>query len=255
MRGISNLQNLPNHHQMSVRAAIALAGATWAVCGSTIHNDPKRNFYEDEQNVVPVPGTVTPSSPAQLEILGPRSVVNGVTVRSSGSVESFFKSVRESLYGAYTSTQEYLNEGKHKYYATERQVTGTVSAFHNKLEDLLPNSIYIVIAALSGNILARRRGIISRTVVPIGLGLASFKYFLPQTFSNIMGFAWKVEQRSLPELANSQVLAMEKAENLVLLLEKSAASGQQKVNSSVEALRRKISDVTGLNIDEEVSKK
>lgn len=240
---------------MSIRAAVAVAGATWAVCGSTIHNDSKRNFYEDEQSVVPVPGTTTPTSESQLEILGPRSVINGVTVRSTGQIESFFRSVRESVYGAYVSTNEYLNEGKNKYYETERQVTGTVSALHNKLEDLLPNSLYIAIAALSGNILARQRGVVAKAVLPFGLGLASFKYFLPQTFSNTMGFLWKVEQRSLPELASTQVLALEKAESFVLLIETTAVSSQQKVTAGAESLRRKIVDVTGLNIDDDVTKK
>lgn len=217
--------------------------------------EPKRSFYEDEKDVVPLPGTIIPSTAADVEILGPRLVVNGVTVRSTSALEGTFRSVRELLFGAYTSTQEYLNDGKAKVYEAERKVTGTMSALHNKREDLLPNSIYIVIAGLSGTILARQRGIIARTVLPVAFGLASFKYFLPETFGNTMGFAWKVEQRTVPELANGQVMALEKAGDLVHLMEQTAKSGQEKVHAGVETLRRKISTVTGLNIDEEVSKK
>lgn len=222
---------------------------------SSIHNDTKRSFYEDDKDVIPVPGTTTPSTESEAEILGPRLVLNGVTVRSTSGLESGFRSLRQALYGTYTSTQEYLNEGKAKIYEAERLVTGTMSALHNKSDDLLPNSIYIVIAGLSGNILARQRGIVAQTLLPLVLGLASFKYFLPQTFSNTMGFAWKVEQRTAPKLANGQVAALEKAEKFVSLVEQSAKSGQQKVDSSLEWLRRKISVLTGLNIDEEVSKK
>lgn len=222
---------------------------------AVIHNETKRSFYEDEKDVVAVPGTNIASTDAQTEILGPRLVVNGVTVRSVPSLENGFASVRKSLYGAYSAGQEYLNEGKEKVYKAERQVTGTVSALHNKSEDLLPNSIYIVIAGLSGNILARQRGIVARTLLPVALGLASFKYFLPQTFSNTAGFAWKVEQRTVPELAQGQVAVLAKAENLVESFEKTAKSGQDKVQSGVEAVRRKVSVLTGLNLDEEVSKK
>lgn len=238
------------------RAFAALA-TTAAVLSSrsVLSCEPKRSFYEDEKDVVPLPGTIIPSTDAEVEILGPRLVVNGVTVRSASALESALRSVRESLYGAYTSTQEYLNDGKAKIYEAERKVTGTVSSLHNKREDLLPNAIYIVIGGLSGTILARRRGILARAFLPVAFGLASFKYFLPETFANTTGFAWKVEQRTVPELANSQVRAMEKAGDFVNLVEQSAKSGQEKVHAGVETLRRQISVVTGLNIDEEVSKK
>lgn len=235
-------------------AALAASAAVFT-SQSKILCEPKRSFYEDEKDVVPVPGTIIPSTDSNVELMGPRLVVNGVTIRSTSGLEGVFRSVRETLFGAYTSTQEYLNEGKAKVYDIERNVTGTVSALHNKREDLLPNSIYVVIAGLSGNILARQRGILARTFLPLGLGLAAFKYFLPETFSNTMGFAWKVEQRTVPEIANGQVRAVEKAGDLVDQVGQKAKSGQQKVHAGVETLRRKISAVTGLNIDEEVSKK
>lgn len=234
----------------AVAAAVVCAAST-----STVYNDPKRKFYEDEKDVVAVPGTNTPATPPQLELLGPRAVVNGVTVRSTAGVESAFRSVRESLHGAYVSAEEYLNEGKDKLYQTERQVTGTVSALHSRHEDLLPNSLYVAVAALSGNIVARRRGILARVFLPVIFGTAAFRYLLPQTFANTTGFLWTVEQRLLPELANTQTAAVKKAEEFVLLVEQTAVVGQQKVTSGVECLRRKISQATGLNLDEEVLKK
>lgn len=254
-------QQMRTHHlslfmSRPVSAAVALgAAATCIFKTSTIHNDLKRRFYEDEASVNPVPGTTIPSTETQQEILGPRSVINGVTVRSISSVESAFRSLRETVTRAVTATQDYLDEGKVKMYQAERDVTGTVSALHDRREDLLPNSIYIVIASLSGNIMARQRGVLAKVFFPVGLGLASFKYFLPQTFSNTMGFLWKVEQRSMPALATTQVAALEKTERLVNQVEQTAVSGQEKVSGSMESLRKKIITATGLNLDEEVSKK
>lgn len=235
--------------------AIASSAAVLASFRSTLHNEPKRNFYEDEKDVVPVPGTVIPSTTSEAELLGSNSVVNGVTVRSAPQLESVFGSVRGSLYNTYVSAQNYLNQGKEKVYDAERKVTGTVSSLHNKSEDLLPNSIYVVIAGLSGNILARQRGILARTFLPLALGLASFKYFLPQTFSNTAGFAWKVEQRTVPELANGQVAVLEHAEKFKENIEKTAESSKGKLHNGVQAVRRKVSVLAGLNVDESVTKK
>ncbi|KAF8003158.1 hypothetical protein HF325_002403 [Metschnikowia pulcherrima] len=206
-------------------ACVTSAVAAQSIAKSPVQNESKRRFYENEQQVVPLPGTVTPSTPAEAELLGPRSLVNGVTVRSAAPLESAFRSVR------------------------------TVAALHNKREDLFPNSIYIIIAGLSGNILARNRNIVSRAVYPVALGVAAFSYFLPQTFRNTRDFVWAAEQRALPEVAKQQVAAFEQANGFVHLVEETAASSQQKVHSGLESLRRSISKITGLNIDEEVLKK
>lgn len=239
----------------AVSAAAALVASACIFQSKIVHNEPKRSFYEDEASVNPLPGTTIPSTESQQELLGPRSVINGVTVRSVSSLETGFRTLRETVSGAITAAQDYLDEGKGKVYQAERKVTGTVSALHDRREDLLPNSIFIVIAALSGNIMARQRGIVAKATLPVVMGLASFKYFLPETFENTRGLLWKMEQKALPELAGTQVAALEKAGSLVSQVEQTAASSQESVSGSVETLRKKIVTFTGLNLDEEVSKK
>ncbi|KAJ8146525.1 hypothetical protein OXX80_002238 [Metschnikowia pulcherrima] len=236
-------------------ACVTSAVAAQSIAKSPVQNESKRRFYENEQQVVPLPGTVTPSTPAEAELLGPRSLVNGVTVRSAAPLESAFRSVREAVFSGYSASYNYLHGKKHAVFETERKVTGTVAALHNKREDLFPNSIYIIIAGLSGNILARNRNIVARAVYPVALGVAAFSYFLPQTFRNTRDFVWAAEQRALPEVAKQQVAAFEQANGFVHSVEETAASSQQKVHSGLESLRRSISKITGLNIDEEVSKK
>lgn len=239
----------------AVSTVVAVATSAFIFQSRTMHNEPKRSFYEDEASVNPVPGTTIPSTESQQELLGPRSVVNGVTVRSISLIESGFRTLREAVSNAISATQDYLDEGKGKVNQAERKLTGTMSSLHDRREDLLPNSIYVVIAALSGNIMARQRGIVAKATLPVVMGLASFKYFLPETFGNTMGFLWKMEQKSLPELADTQVKALEKASSLVSQVEQTATSSQESVSSGVETLRKKIVTYTGLNLDEEVSKK
>ncbi|KAK6454071.1 apolipo protein O-domain-containing protein [Scheffersomyces xylosifermentans] len=231
------------------------AGAVVVGVQSPVRNEPKRRFYEDEVDVVPVPGTVTPAAGTELEALGPNRLIDGISVRSPSSVESLFKSIREFTFGAYTSLQQSLDKGYNKYHETERQVATTVGDLHYKAEDLLPNSIYIVIATLSGNIAARQRGLLAKATFPVVLGLASFKYFLPQTFSNTTSFIWKLEKTKLPQLAQQQENVYNKTGELVQKIEETSESSRKSIESGVQSLRKSIADVTGLNVDEDVSKK
>ncbi|CAH2353237.1 MICOS subunit Mic26p [[Candida] railenensis] len=224
---------------------------------TSIYNESskKRNFYEDDKEIVPVPGTVVPSSGTELQALGQNRLIDGISVRSPASLESFFRSTRESLTSLYTQSLHYLDNGYEKYHKTEEQLTSTVSDLHAKHEDLLPNGIYVIIAALSGNILARQRNIVAKVTFPIFFGLVGFKYFLPETFGRTSNFAWKLEQKNLPQLAEGQTIAVNKSKALVESLENTAVDGQLKLDNGVKSLRKSIADITGLNLDEEVSKK
>lgn len=245
---------------MFVKSAIRYGsplGATVAAFSSQsqIKNEGRRRFYEDESNVVPVPGTVTPAPGTEIEILGPNRLVDGVSVRSTSSIESFFRRARESTVESYVHLQNYLNKGYTKYNNTERQVTGTLSELHHKSEDLFPNAIYVVIATLSGNIMARQRTFVAKAVFPVTLGIVSFKYFLPETFRNVSGFVWRLEQQNVPKFAEKQEIALSKADRFVQCVEEKSQNSKKRIEGGAQSLRKSIADITGLNLDEEVSKK
>lgn len=235
-------------------APLSAVGA-FLVSSSQIKNELRRKFYEDESEVVPVPGTVTPAPGTEIEALGPNRLVDGISVRTTESLESYFRVLRESVVQGVTLIQSYINQGYTQYNRTEKQVTDTMTELHYKPEDLLPNSIYIFIATMSGNIMARQRGLLAKASFPVILGLASFRYFLPQTFANVKGFVWNLEQQNLPDLAENQQLAYQKADEFVQKVETSSRRNQQRLNDGVESVRKSIANITGLNIDDEVSKK
>lgn len=221
-----------------------------------LYNDgPKRKFYEDDNEVVPIPGTTVAAAGTEIEILGPNKLIDGISVRTTSGLESFFKTIRETAYGWYQSSEGVIDDQLNSYYSTERNVTNTVSSWHDKSEELLPNSIYILIATLTGNIAARQRGPLAKLTFPVIFGLASFKYFLPNTFSNTTGWLWQLEKAKLPEIAEQQELVLAKADATISKIEKSAESSNKYVQSKVQSLRKSVADITGLNIDEEVSKK
>ncbi|ODQ80900.1 hypothetical protein BABINDRAFT_160347 [Babjeviella inositovora NRRL Y-12698] len=218
-------------------------------------NEPRRRFYEDEEHVTPIPGTITAPSGTELEILGQNTLIDGISVRSPSFLQSSFRAVRLRLNSFFESVESLTHEVGTQYYNTERKVTSTFSELRSRDEDLLPNSLYVVTAFLSGGIVARRRGIVARAVAPVVLGLAAFKYFLPQTFSNTARFIWSWEKQQVPELAAKQEEAVKTLEGFSESVEKSTGLALSAVEGQVQGFRKSIANVTGLNLDEEVSKK
>ena len=80
-------------------------------------------------------------------------------MRSTQSTENLFKSVRKFTESTVDSLNSWADQKYHQYNKTERSVTDTVSSLHSKSEDLLPNSLYILVAVLSGTIAGRTRGL------------------------------------------------------------------------------------------------
>lgn len=240
----------------TIRVAIPVATVAGILANKTmVQNETKRRFYEDESQITPVPGTVIPALGTELEILGPNRIIDGISVRSPPSVENGFKTIRESVSSTYDSIRNDVNQGYTKINQTEKAVTKTVGDLHSRSEDLLPSSIYIVIAGLSGSIAAHRRGIIARVLLPIITGSIAFKYFLPKTFDNTTGFLWEAEKKNLPQLAASQERLVKEADDFAVQTEQTAVKSKQYVEHKSAVLRKSFADMTGLNIDEEVSKK
>lgn len=213
--------------------ASSIAVLSSIIISSPIHND--RKFYEDE------PESVESATP--------------VPVQLAPSLENGFKLIRQSLYNSYTSTVGVVDKGYNRYYDIERRVADTASQLHDKSEDLFPNSIYIFITALSGTIMARQRNVLAKLTFPVILGIGSFKYFLPQTFASTTNFVWKLEQQKVPEIAKQQENLVLKSEELMGKIEKTRESSLETVNSGLEWLRRNIQKYTGLNLDDDVTKK
>lgn len=215
----------------------------------------KRSFYEDDENVVPIPGTVTPAPATELETLGSNRIIDGISVRSTQSTENLFKSVRKFTESTVDSLNSWADQKYHQYNKTERSVTDTVSSLHSKSEDLLPNSLYILVAVLSGTIAGRTRGVVAKITLPTVFGLTAFKYFLPQTFNNTAGFFWKLEKENAPQIAAQQESAYNSAVGLVHSIEETTESGKKSIENGTKSLKKSIANITGLNLDEEVSKK
>lgn len=220
-----------------------------------VHNDTRR-FYEDDADVLPAPGTVVPAAGTELKsMLGTSTSVDGTSVRSARFLERVFKLVRETVQDAYLSLRTTGDEAFLKFNNTERAVTLRMSQLHNRQEDLLPNAAYVAVAALAGTIAGRKHGFLARATLPVVFGTAAFRYFLPQTFANTTSFLWDVEQQKMPEVALKQQELVTLTENFVRDMGKTTEELRQFLLEQAEGLRRKVASITGLNVEEDVSKK
>ncbi|GMM32926.1 Mic26 protein [Saccharomycopsis crataegensis] len=213
-----------------------------------VHNESKRNFYEDDDNVTPIPGTIVPASASEIESLGPNKLVDGISVRSPDYLEGFFNKARKSTVDVLKSAESGAEGVTKDYYDLEHHVTGTVAKLHDRREDLLPGGLYIVTGILTGSIIARRRGPVARVLLPAVVGLAVFRWTLPITFANTTGFVYHLEQQNVPAVANAQDSIVSGVERSIEAVESTTSSTIKSVDSAIECTKNYIASITGLNI-------
>lgn len=213
-----------------------------------------RNFYEDEQAVAPVPGTAVAATEAEVRALGPNKIINGSSVRSPSFIQSKIELVRQRVNSLYASTNEKIDNAAASFKAREEHFTTTLSNLHHKDEDLLVNGQYIVVAGLSGLIFTRRSNVVLKTVVPVTLALLAFRYTMPQTWNNTLGFAHNIEKKKFPQLAVKRENLYNSATGLVSTTEATTSGVQKDIDSKVAGARDAFKKFTGLRIDEDATK-
>lgn len=209
-----------------------------------------RQFYADDSEVVPRPGTVVPASGAELSALGANQVVEGVLVRSPPAVQAVFRSLREGANLAVESVARGAHQGSQRYYAAEESVLSTMTSLHDKREDLVPGAIYVVVGWLAGSVVARRRGPLARGTLPLVGATVAFRYFLPNTFSNTTLFVWRWEQQAVPQVAAGQQAAYESVEGAAEAVQSGAEQTINHAGMGLLWLRRQVKQVTGLDLGE-----
>lgn len=220
-------------------------------------------IYDDETPTYqePLPGTIYDSvqlgeSKAQeTEQKLEKKVEKEVEVAHS-KLDKFVSSVQSELQKYTQQTRLFLNQQLsdasnatdaygHKYREGERNASQVLASLKSEKEDLLPRSIYVLVAGLSGSIFARKRNFLVRAVAPWVFGGVAFNYFLPETFDNTRKLLWRYEQEQLPTLAKKHEDTYEQAGNLSKQTVDFYQSSEKQVTSSVKSLRQSIREWTG----------
>lgn len=109
---------------------------------------------------------------------------------------------RQSL-AAETSFNDFLS----RVLRIENAFTDTVASLAPSPESgerLLPGSIYVIVSAMAGSIVARNRGIFLRTTTPLAFGTVAAWTLLPVTMRNVSDLIWEYEKK-VPVVADNHL--------------------------------------------------
>ncbi|KAK9360860.1 apolipo protein O-domain-containing protein [Lipomyces starkeyi] len=229
------------HPSRTLAASFALGATGGALLINSVPiikaETEKKSIYEDVKAAVP-------KSAPPIVIKQPPPVL-----------ESYVRSARESLSRATQFVLVHLDVAMERYLSAESTVTTTVSELKSEEEPLLPGAIYVLVATLTGSIVARKRNVIVRgLLVPGAFGVAAFAYFLPITYTNVGNLIWKFEVMA-PNVANAHMKVKNSITNFAESVDKLRKDSRAKVEEAVRNSRRALKENTGLLIAEENEKK
>lgn len=151
---------------------------------------------------------------------------------------------RLKLYTHVSSFEEKVNRFMDTAFDLEESFTSTIASLAPNPqtgEKLIPGSLYVVVAAMTGSIIARKSNILVRGTLPLVVGITAGWTLLPVTSQNISNLIWKYEQR-FPVIADSHVRTKEaiyKAERMAKIHSQQVV---EVMNEKVSASRSAIED-------------
>ncbi|GME84539.1 unnamed protein product [Ambrosiozyma monospora] len=205
----------------------------------------KRSFYTDDDEISSTPGLTSAISPELetkqvVQIDDNTKFVKGKLIKTFPQLEQFSNQWRKWLISKTdVATAEYDN--------LKSAVNNEISTVTNKTSELitepvLPSTIYILTAALTGSILSNRRNIAVRFLAPTVFGIASFKYFMPHSFSNVGNWLYQLEGEYVPEVQKFQDDTTKSTNDLIAAAEQFQKETNDSLVSSVKETRQYIMD-------------
>lgn len=143
--------------------------------------------------------------------------------------------------------QRAIDAGFTRYLEVEGSVTGTIAGLappRSSEEKVVPGLLYVAVTTMAGSIVARRRMLPVRVVVPVAVAVGAGWYFLPETSANVGALLWQWEKR-VPQVAETHLLVRGKAEEAWRVTEKTVREGRSEVDEAVKKGRRTVEGWVG----------
>ncbi|GME72959.1 hypothetical protein B5S28_g1553 [[Candida] boidinii] len=159
----------------------------------------KRSFYSDDEDVVPQAGLAAPIAKEleEKQVSHPAESIDGMTIRSTPILEKYMGELRKFADEKY---KIFINEKTKTDKLIDDQVSDIKTQYNSVIvEPILPQSIAILTAALSGSILVNQRSLPIRFLTPIIIGTAAFAYVMPKSSKNVYNILENYE-KEFPEV-------------------------------------------------------
>ncbi|KAL1970089.1 hypothetical protein VTN77DRAFT_6494 [Rasamsonia byssochlamydoides] len=111
------------------------------------------------------------------------------------------------LYRQSLAAENCFNDFLSRVLRVENAFTDTIASLAPSPESgerLLPGSIYVLVSAMAGSIVARNRGIFLRTTTPLAFGTVAAWTLLPVTMRNVSDLIWEYEKK-VPVVAENHL--------------------------------------------------
>lgn len=115
------------------------------------------------------------------------------------------------MYAHVAAAENKVNEIMDSAFDLESSFVDTIASLappRQSGEKLMPGSLYVLVAAMTGSILARNRNIVLRAAIPFAVGVGAGWVVLPITMRNISDLLWKYEER-FPAVADGHIRTRE----------------------------------------------
>lgn len=165
----------------------------------------KKPIYDDYEASPAPPTTTIPSSGSTETRKKPSSPTP--TDRLAAQIGK----TRIFLHAHVAAVENKVNEFMDSALHLEESFTSTVASLApppQSGEKLMPGSLYVLVAAMTGSIVTRNRNILLRATVPLAVGIGAGWVVLPITMRNVADLLWKYEQR-FPAIADGHIRTRE----------------------------------------------
>jgi organizing structure protein 2 len=118
------------------------------------------------------------------------------------------------IYAHIVAAEDKVNEMMDSAMDLEQSFTSTIASLapsRQSGEKLMPGSIYVLVAAMTGSIISRNRNIVLRAAVPLAVGIGAGWVVIPVTMRNVSDLLWKYEQKS-PVISDAHLRTREAIE-------------------------------------------
>ena len=200
----------------------------------------RKPIYSNPASLVPKPKPETSSTSPVSE---PSSTPPSPTDRLASQV----RRARLFLYDQSLAAEDAINSFMSYVLHQETSFTNTIASLAPAPETgelLLPGAIYVLVATMTGSIIARNRGLFVRATFPLAVGITAGWMLIPVTMRNIANLSWEYEKK-VPLISNTHAeirgftkeawrQAKLHARSMGDWADEKAATGREKVESWVK---------------------
>ncbi|PBP17628.1 hypothetical protein BUE80_DR011593 [Diplocarpon rosae] len=151
---------------------------------------------------------------------------------------------RMFLYNHVAAAENKVNELMDSALNLEDSFTSTVASLApapQSGEKLMPGTLYVLVAAMTGSIVSRNRNVFLRATVPLAVGIGAGWIVLPVTMRNVSDLLWKYEQR-FPAVADGHIRTREGIEKSWRMARMHTKQAVDIVDEKVSSGRRAVED-------------